>query len=107
MILVTEILAVIAAIAILAMAGVTLFRNAVAFGRTVKMVRGHAQPIVAVLVTQSDTARQRVFSITANADLLQRKAEMLRVTIRKMLVVINALREARGRISLIVRKLGF
>jgi hypothetical protein len=107
MMLVLEIGAVIGGYLILVMTAVTLVRNAKRLGRTAKIVQSHTHPQVMVLMTQSDTAQQRVFSITGHADRLQRQVEKLMNSAARLLVIINAFREVSGRISRAMRKLGF
>lgn len=106
MILVIEILIVIAAFIVLGRSGIRMVRRAMDLGRSAKIMSEHAQPRVMALKTQSDVAQQRVFSITGNADLLQRKIEPLLIAMRRLIVVINALREGFYRVSLGLRILG-
>jgi|SRR5665648_28959 len=106
MILAIEIFIVIAAYIVLGMSGFLLGKKAVGFGRTAKVMNEHAQPRFMALTAQSEVAKQRVFSIIGNTDLLQRKMEPLRITISRMMVVINAFREGSDRLSRGMRALG-
>lgn len=107
MIAAIEIIAVIFAFLVLVMRAVKLVQNAFGFGKTVKAIAAHSQPIVFNLMTKADTAQRHVFSITGNADRLQRKVPLMMRSIGRLMVIINALRDASERISLSLRKLGF
>jgi hypothetical protein len=106
MFLVMEILSVIAAFIVLAMSGIKMVKKFAGFGRSAKMMNEHVQPRIMALLSQSDMAQQRVFSITGNADLLQRKLESLRIAVVRLLVVIGAIREFFARTSRGIRILG-
>lgn len=101
-----EIIAVIAAFTILVKVGVTLVRRIMALARTAKVIQSHTQPKIMVLMTQSDTAQQRVFSITGNADLFLRKTEAMKIGLYRMMVVIKPFRAASEKLTLAMRKLG-
>lgn len=107
MMLAIEIVVVVAAFIVLGMSGTKMVKRAVGFGRSVKMMNEHTQPRIMALMTQSEMAQQRVFSITGNADLLQRKMGSLRITISRVMVAINAIREGFDRASRGMRILGF
>lgn len=107
MMLAIEIIVVVAAFIVLGMSGTKMVKKALGLGRSVKLMNEHAQPRIMALMTQSEMAQQRVFSITGNADLLQRKMEPLRITISRVMVVINAIREGFDRASRGMRILGF
>jgi uncharacterized protein YxeA len=102
-----EIIAVIAAFMILVMVGVSMVRSIIGLGRTAKLVQSHTQPKIMALMTQSETAQQRVFSITGNADLFLRKSETMKISLKRMMVVIHAFTGASEKLSLAIRKLGF
>ena len=102
-----EIIAVVLAFVFLIFRGVDLVRKALAFGKTVKAVMSHNQPLVLNLMAKADTAQQRVFSITGNADKFQRKLPVMMKSISRLMYIINALRNSSERISLSLRKLGF
>ncbi|MHB9112732.1 MAG: hypothetical protein ACYC4D_08945 [Thermoleophilia bacterium] len=107
MMLAIEIIVVVAAFIVLGYSGTKMVKKAVGFGRSAKTMNQHTQPRIMALMAQSDVAQQRVFSITGNADVLQRKLESLRITTGRMMVIINAIREAFDRISRGMRLLGF
>ena len=107
MLVVIEILAVIAAFMYLVWAGWELVRAAMALGRTGKAVQDHAQTKVMVLMTESDMAQQRTLSISGKADRLQRNVEAMRMSIARLLVIINVFRMASDRISRLQRRLGY
>ncbi|MDO8735630.1 MAG: hypothetical protein Q7K29_00905 [Thermoleophilia bacterium] len=107
MILVIEILFVITAFILLVMSGLKMVKKAAGFGRSAKAMNEHTQPLIMALVSQSDMAQQRVFSITGNADLLQRKMESLRIAIGRILIVFGAIREVSDRASRGIRIIGF
>jgi len=102
-----EIIAVIAAFTILVMAGVSMVRSIIDLGRTAKLILSHTQPIIMALMTQSETAQQRIFSISGNADLFLRKSDAMKISLYRMMVVIKAFTGASEKLSLAIRKLGF
>lgn len=107
MILAIEILIVIAAFIVLGISGIKLVKIAVGFGRTIKATNEHVHPRIMALMTQSEMASQRVFSIIGNVDLLQRRIEALRITMGRFMIVINAIGEGSDRLSRSIRILGF
>ncbi len=107
MTLLLETLAVVAAFSFLVWAGVKLVRSAVGMGRSAQSMLGHVQPKISFMMTQGDVAQQRVFSITSNANVLERKVSSMRIAIVRMTVIIEAFRDASERILLSLRKLGF
>lgn len=107
MVLAIEIIVVIAAFVVLGMSGVKMVKRAMGFGRSAKVMNEHVQPRFMALMTQSQMAQQRVFSITGNADLLQRKLESLRIAVSRMMVIVNAFRSGFNRLSRGMRVLGF
>ncbi|MHB9053396.1 MAG: hypothetical protein ACYC5F_05340 [Thermoleophilia bacterium] len=107
MVIAIGIIAVVIAFIILILRGVALVRSAIGFGKTVKMVSGHAQPIVSNMMTKAGTAQQHVFSITGNVDRFQRKTPLLMKSIARLRYIINALRDASEKLSLSLRKLGY
>jgi len=102
-----EIFIVIAAIIFLVMSGMQTVRSAMGFGRSAKAMNEHVQPRIMALMSQSDIAQQRVFSITGNSDTLQRNVESLRVAFIRLRVIIDAIREISERASRGIRVLGF
>ena len=104
---VIEIFAVIAAFLCLVWSGLSLVRSVKRFGRTVKMTQSHDEPKMMALMAESDMVQRRVFTITGNADIRQRNVESVRMSTGKLMVIINAFREASESISRLQDKLGF
>lgn len=102
-----EIIIVVAGYIVLGYSGTKLVKKAIGFGRSAKMLNEHSQPRIMTMMAQSDVARQRVFSITGNADILQRNVESLRIAISRLMVIIDAIRDGFDRISRGMRVLGF
>lgn len=102
-----EIIAVIAAFTILVMVGVFMVRSIISLGRTAKLVQSHTQPKIMALMTQSETAQRRILSISGNADIFLRKSEALKISLKRMMVMIKAFTGASEKLSLTIRKLGF
>ena len=102
-----EIIAVIAAFTILAMVGASMVRGIIGLRRTAKMIKSHIQPIIMALMTQSETAQRRILSISGNADIFLRKSEALKISLKRMMVMIKAFTGASEKLSLTIRKLGF
>ncbi len=102
-----EIIAVIAAFAVLAMAGWTLVRNVIGLVRSAKVMQRHVDPKMRVLMTEGDAAQRRVLSITGNADVLQRNVFSIQGAFGRMRVIIEAFQEGFARISKLLGKLGF
>lgn len=107
MIIAIEILIVIAAFIVLGISGIKLVKKAVSFGRTIKTTNEHTHPRIMALMTQSEMASQRVFSIIGNVDLMQRRTESLRITMGRFMIVINAIGEGSDKLSRGMRILGF
>ena len=107
MVIAIGIIAVVIAFIILVLRGVALVRSAIGFGKTVKMVSAHTQPIISSMMTKAETAQQHVFSITGNVDRFQRKTRLLMKSIARLMYIVNALRDASVKFSLSLRKLGY
>ena len=107
MIAAIEIIAVVLAFLELVLRGVDLVRRALTFGRTVKAVISHNQPLIFSLMAKADTAQRHVFSITGRADRFQRRLPVMMKSIGRLMYIVNALKDSSGRISLSLRKLGF
>lgn len=101
-----EILAVIGAIFVLFLSGISTARKAVGFGKTAGRLAGHAGRKAMYIMDQSQAAQNRALSITQMRDVLSRRLLVLRATMGKTRVLVSAAREAWQRVSRVLAYVG-
>lgn len=101
-----EIISVISAIAVLILSGVMLVRKVVRLGKTGRSVQMNVEPKAMALITQSDSAQRRAFSIMEGKDMLLARLDVLRVSVSKLKVLMTATREAWTPVARVLNYLG-
>lgn len=106
-VLIIEICIVLAAFTAMVASAVKLARQAAELARAAKKLQEQAQPKTRKLTAQADMARELGLRVSERSDLLQRRSEVLSVTMGRMMVLVNAASEAKRRLNKITSYIGF
>lgn len=105
-VLIIEILLVLTAFGVMVMAGAKMGRQAAALVRASRKMQEHAQPKAAKLAAQADTARELGLRVAEQSELLERRGEVLSITMKRMMILGDAAAEAMNKLNKVTSYLG-
>jgi hypothetical protein len=106
MLLITELAIVIFSFLFLVYAGVKAGRAARELGRAAQRFQQQAEPKSVRISRQADSARELAFHVMDRAEVLEQRGAVLTVSVERLMVLVSAAAEAKGRVDKVTGYIG-